>query len=61
MVAIISREEFKKKLDDGRKMVWASLYERQDFIVQLTPTLRRPARDVTREPEQWSREFIGSK
>lgn len=61
MIKVVTHEEFKKMLESGRKMVWATLQDRQDFMVQLTPTLKRPVRDVTKEPNHHSREFIGSK
>ncbi len=58
---ILTREEFKGLLDGGRKLVWATLQDRQDFMVQLTPTLRRPVRDVTNEPNHHNRQMIGEK
>ena len=61
MTKIVQREEFAAMLKAGRKLVWATLQDRQDFQVQLTPKLRRPVRDVTDEPNHHNREFIGSK
>ena len=57
----LTREEFRDLLLAGRFLVWATLQDRQDFFVQLTPTLRRPVRDVTDEPNHHSRQKIGSK
>lgn len=57
---IKSRKEFAEMLAAGRKLVWATLHDRQDFVVQLTPTLVRPVRDVTDEPNHHTRQFIGA-
>ena len=58
---VLTREQFQERLNQGRLMVWATLQDRQDFLVQLTPTLRRPVRDVTKERNHHTRQFIGSK
>lgn len=55
----ITREQFREMLDQGRKFVWAGLYERQDYMVQIGPTDKRPVRDVTDEPAQHGRRLIG--
>jgi hypothetical protein len=56
---VISRDEFSSLLAAGHRFVWASLYERQDFMVQLTRDQRSPVRDITDEPEQFTRKYIG--
>lgn len=56
----INRDEFRQKLNSGRKMVWATLNDRQDFMLDLGNGMKRPIRDVTNEPNHHSRKFIGS-
>lgn len=60
MPKTIDRDEFRRLIDAGRFLVWATLQDRQDFFVQLTPTLRRPVRDVTNEPNHHTRQRIGT-
>lgn len=55
----LTREQFREMLNQGRLFVWASLYERHDYMVQIGPGDRRPVRDVTDEPSQHGRRLIG--
>ncbi len=54
----ITRDEFRKKLEAGRKLVWATLEDRQDFFVEINFKQRWPVRDVTDEPAHHSRSLI---
>lgn len=56
----VSRDDFKKMMDSGRKFCWATLYEKQDFLVELNPGDLRPVRDITNDPKNWHRR-IGAK
>jgi hypothetical protein len=51
----MTRAEFKAALDAGRKFCWATLYERQDFMVSLSPRDKRPIREITGEINHWHR------
>lgn len=55
----LTRAQFQEMLRQGRKLVWAGLYERQDYMVQIGPNDQRPVRDVTNEPAQHGRRLIG--
>ena len=35
----IDREEFQRRIAAGRRLVWAGLYERHDFVVALDPAV----------------------
>jgi hypothetical protein len=56
----LTRQEFRKALDNGRVFCWATLYERQDFMLYLSSTHYRPIREITKEPDQQFRR-IGRK
>jgi hypothetical protein len=55
----MSREELKSAMADGRKFCWATLYERQDFMVRLSPMHVRPVREITNESDHHHRSIGG--
>lgn len=56
MTRKITREEFKKMMDSGRKFCWATLYERQDFLVNFGQEFKA-VREITHEPNHWHRQI----
>lgn len=60
MVKYITREELTTMIKAGRKLVYAALNDRHDYIVKLSvnPPLSRPIRDVTNEKHHWNRQFL---
>lgn len=54
----ITREEIVAMAKAGRKFVWAMWYDRQDYIVQVSPTHVWLVRDVTDEPVQQRRRLL---
>jgi nickel-dependent lactate racemase len=55
----MTREEFKAARAAGRLFCWATLNERQDFMVHLGGDTRRPVREITDEPPQHHRAIGG--
>jgi hypothetical protein len=55
----LTRAQFTQALKSGRKFCWATLNERQDFMLALSPTLTKPVREITNEPNH-SHRAIGS-
>lgn len=54
----ITRAELEDLLRRGRKLVYATLQDRQDYMASLSPKLKRPLRDVTDEPHHHNRTFL---
>jgi hypothetical protein len=55
----INRDELKRMIEEGRKLVYATLYERKDYMVDISRGgALYPVRDVTDEPEQSHRRFL---
>lgn len=60
MAQKLTKEQFEKMLKEGRKFCWASLYERQDFMVEMPGKQFTPVREITNEKHNWHRQ-IGRK
>jgi len=51
----MSRQEFIEARKAGRKFCWATLMERQDFMLQMSPIYIKPIREITNEPNHHHR------
>lgn len=57
---LLTRAQFEAKVKAGHRFCWASLYERQDYRLDLGNGQVTPVRDITNEPAHWHR-TIGRK
>lgn len=56
----LTRAQFEEKVKSGQRFCWATLYERQDYLLDIGNGQVTPIRDITNEPGNWHR-TIGRK